>query len=206
MAFTRKMLKAMGIEDEKIDQIIEAHTDTVSGLKGSLDDLKEKADGYDKVKKDLEKAQADLEAAKKDGWKEKYDQLKTEYDNYKSKQDEKETRAAKESAVRAYLESKGIKGQNLSIAMRGLTVEIDAAELDDDKLKDTKAFDNLIAGEFAALVGTEIRTGANTSNPPTNNTSGAKLTKEEIYKKDDKGRYVLSASERQKALVENQIT
>ena len=39
MSLTRKMLKAMGIEDEKIDQIIEAHTETV-------DALKEQRDGY----------------------------------------------------------------------------------------------------------------------------------------------------------------
>jgi hypothetical protein len=33
MALTRKMLKAMGIEEEKIEQIIEAHAETVDGLK-----------------------------------------------------------------------------------------------------------------------------------------------------------------------------
>ena len=31
------------------------------------------------------------------------------------------------------------------------------------------------------------------------------MTKADIYKKDDNGRYVMSASERQKALMENQI-
>ena len=30
MALTRKMLKAMGIEDDKIDQIIEAHSETMA--------------------------------------------------------------------------------------------------------------------------------------------------------------------------------
>ena len=33
MALTRKMLKAMGIEEEKIDEIIDAHTETVNALK-----------------------------------------------------------------------------------------------------------------------------------------------------------------------------
>ena len=204
MALTRKMLKAMGIEDEKIDQIIEAHTETVSGLKESLEEAKEKADSYDKMQKDLEKAQADLEAVKKDGWKEKHDKLKKEYDDYKAEQANKETRAAKEAAVRAYLESKGIKGTNLTIAMRGLTAEVEAAELDGDKLKDTKALDDLISGEFAGLVGKETKTGAGTSNPPTNTGSGT-MTKADIYKRDEKGRYVLSAAERQKALVDNKL-
>ena len=50
---------------------------------------------------------------------------------------------------------------------------------------------------------TEKGTG-NPANPPANN--GKTMTKADIYKKDDKGRYVMSAAERQKALMENQIT
>lgn len=37
MALTRKMLKAMGIEDEKIDQIIDEHAESVNALKAKLD-------------------------------------------------------------------------------------------------------------------------------------------------------------------------
>lgn len=33
MALTRKMLRAMGIKDEKADEIIEAHSETVDALK-----------------------------------------------------------------------------------------------------------------------------------------------------------------------------
>ena len=33
MALTRKLLKGMGLTDEQVDTIIEAHTDTVDGLK-----------------------------------------------------------------------------------------------------------------------------------------------------------------------------
>lgn len=32
MALTRKLLKGMGLTDEQVDTIIEAHTDTVDGL------------------------------------------------------------------------------------------------------------------------------------------------------------------------------
>ena len=37
LALTRKMLKAMGIEDEKIDQIIDEHAESVNALKAKLD-------------------------------------------------------------------------------------------------------------------------------------------------------------------------
>ena len=33
MALSRRMLSAMGLEADKIEQIIEAHTETVTGLK-----------------------------------------------------------------------------------------------------------------------------------------------------------------------------
>ncbi|MEE8717538.1 MAG: hypothetical protein SOI24_10925 [Coriobacteriales bacterium] len=38
MALTRKMLRAMGIEDEKADEIIEAHAETVDALKQRIAD------------------------------------------------------------------------------------------------------------------------------------------------------------------------
>ena len=36
MALTRKLLKGMGLTDEQVDTIIEAHTDTVDGLKADV--------------------------------------------------------------------------------------------------------------------------------------------------------------------------
>ena len=39
MALTRKQLAAMGIDAEKIDEIITSHTETVSGLKDKITQL-----------------------------------------------------------------------------------------------------------------------------------------------------------------------
>ena len=204
MALTRKFLKAMGIEDEKIDQIIEAHTETVSSLKDQLDGQKADADKLADLQKQLDKANADLEAVKKDGWKDKHDALKKEFEDYKAGVTAKETRAAKEAAARAYYESKGITGKALDIAMRGSGTEIDALELGEDgKIKDAAALEALVKGDFSGLVSTTTTSGANTAHPPAN--TGGGMTKADIYKKDDKGRYLMSASERQKALMENQI-
>ena len=36
MSLTRKLLRSMGIEDEKVDQIIEAHTEVTDALKKEL--------------------------------------------------------------------------------------------------------------------------------------------------------------------------
>lgn len=205
MALTRKFLKAMGIEDEKIDQIIEAHTDTVNGLKDSLDKAQADAKALPAVQKELDDARKALTTAKDDGWKDKHDTLKKEFEDYKKGVTAKEAKAAKEAAARAYFESKGITGKALDIAMRGSGAETEALELGEDgKIKDAAALEALVKGDFAGLVGQTSTKGADTATPPAN-TGGGTLTKADIYKKDDKGRYLMSASERQKALMENQI-
>lgn len=174
MALTRKFLKAMGIEDEKIDQIIEAHSSTVDGLKDQIDTLKADAGSAEKAKtkladlqKQLDKANADLEATKNNGLQGKYDALKKEFEDYKAGVTAKESKAAKEAAARAYYESKGITGKALDIAMRGSGAEIEALELDGGKIKDAAALEALVKGDFSGLVSTTTTTGANTATPPT---------------------------------------
>ena len=85
----------------------------------------------------------------------------------------REARAAKEAAVRAYYEQKGIVGAALDIAMKGSSTEIDALELDGGKVKDYGAIDALIGGLFAGLVSTTTTIGANTPTPPVNTGGGS---------------------------------
>lgn len=175
MALTRKFLKAMGIEDEKIEQIIEAHTETMSGLKDSLEKAEAAAKDLPDVQKELDTVKADLEAVRKDGWKDKHDTLKKEFEDYKKGVTAKETKAAKEAAARAYYQEKGITGKALDIALRGSGAEIEALELGGDgKIKDSAALEALVKGDFAGLVSTTTTTGANTANPPTG--TGGKYT------------------------------
>ena len=56
MALTRRALKAMGIEDEKIDEIINMHTETVDGLKADVAKYKADAETLPGIQKQLEKA------------------------------------------------------------------------------------------------------------------------------------------------------
>lgn len=205
MALTRKMLKALDIEGDKADQIIEAHTDTVDGLKEQLATYKADAEKLPAVQKELDEAREALTTAKDDGWKDKHDKVKKEFDDYKAGITAKEAKAAKEAAARAYFESKNITGKALDIAMRGSGAEMEALDLGEDgKIKDPSALEALVKGDFAGLVSQTSTKGADTATPPVN-TGGGTLTKADIYKKDDKGRYLMSASERQKALMENQI-
>ena len=198
MALTRKSLKAMGLTDEQVDSIVEMHTETVDGLKEKLKTAEDKANKLDDVQKELD----GLKANGGDDYKAKYEAEKKAFADYKADQTAKETKAAKEKAVKAYFEGKNITGANLDIAMRGCRDEIGAIELDGDKIKDTAALDALVNGTFAGLVVTKTVQGAQTANPPANN-GGSKLTRAEIYAKDEHGRYKMSTAERQKALAEN---
>ena len=208
MAFSVKQVKAKlqeyGVPAENLDTAAEyfcsAHKTDLDAIKEQRDTYKSDAETLAKVQKELD----DLKASSGDNWKDKHDTLKKEFEDYKAGVTAKETKAAKEAAARAYYESKGITGKALDIALRGSGAEIEGLELGEDgKIKDTKALDALVAGDFSGLVGQTHTKGANTSTPPANNGGG--LTKADIYKKDDKGRYLMSASERQRALMENQI-
>lgn len=184
------MLKAMGIEEEKIDQIIEAHAETVDGLKADVNKYKGDAEKLPGVQKELNELKAADDGEKAKGWEKKYNDLLAE-----------NTRAAKEKAFRDILKDANLNEKGIEKAVK--YAAWDSMELDDKGgLKDAKEHIKSAKEEWSEYVETITKTGADTPNPPGNN-GGEKLTKADIYKKDDKGRYVMSASERQKALAEN---
>ena len=197
MALSRKLLKGMGLTDEQVDTIIEAHTDTVDGLKADVSKYKTDAEKLSDVQKELD----ELKAKGDDGWKEKYDNLKGEFDKYKTDVQEKETHNKKVEAYKAILKDANLSEKGIEKAIK--YAEWDKIELDaDGKLKGANDHIKAVRDEWAEYVTTTTTTGAKTSTPPANN-GGAKLTKAEIYAKDEHGRYKLSTAERQKALAEN---
>ena len=165
MALTRKSLKAMGLTDEQVDSIIEMHTDTVDGLKEQVNTYKADAEKLPNVQKELD----DLKAMGDGGYKDKYEKEHKAFEDYKADVTAKESKAAKEKAVRAYFESKNITGSNLDLAMRGCGEEMAALVMDGDKIKDTTSLDALIDGAYKSLVYTEHTQGANPATPPANN-------------------------------------
>lgn len=186
----RRILGDAHTEDIE-NQLIALHLGVVDPLKDQIAQYNADADKMQDVQKELD----DLKAKGDDGWKEKHDNVKKEFDDYKKEQTDKETREAKTKAAKAYFEGKGIEGSNLNLALRSCGNEIDALELDGDKIKDTAALDNLVSGDLAGLVnkaGTSFRIdmgGKLTS-------AGKKITKEEILSIKD-------GSARRKAMMEN---
>lgn len=197
MALTRKLLKGMGLTDEQVDTIIEAHGDTVDGLKEDIQRYKADAEKLPGVQKELD----DLKKDNGDDFKARYEKERQDFQAYKDGIAKKEAAAAKEKAARAYFESKGIPAKSMGLVIRGAKGEIESLELDGEKIKDASALDSLLDGDYKGLIGRAKKTGTETETPP--DASGGTKSRAEIYKKDDKGRYILSAAERQKALAES---
>lgn len=179
MALTVKMLKGLGLTDEQRGAVLEEHARTVDEIKVERDRLKKDAEKLITVQKELD----DLKAADDGGWEEKAKGWEKKYTDLVAENKSKETRAAKEAAVKAYYEGKGITGDNLTIAMMGSGEAIEKLELDGDKIKDAAALDALVGGAFAKLVSTTTTEGLKTQTPPKN--GGGKMTREEIVKIQD---------------------
>ena len=181
MAFTRKFLSAMGIEAEKVDEIINAHIEVVDGLKEERDNFKKDAEKLADVEKKLTKAEEKL-AKNGEGEtvsKEDYDKLKKEYDDYKADITAKNTRTEKENAFRELLKSAGVSEKRLNAIIK--VSDIDGLELDKDgKIKDAEKHAENVKSEWADFIETISTKGAITANPPANNGKGTAKTKEEI--------------------------
>lgn len=169
MALTRKLLSTMGIEDDKIDEIIKAHRETVDALKEERDSFRDNAEALPDVQKKLDEAEkkiSDMEAdAGKDKWKTQYDALKKEYDEYKSGISAKEAKQRKSDAYRELLKEAGVSEKRIPSVLR--VTDLDKVEVDGDgKIKDADKLKESIVSEWSDFIGKEQKEGANTVTPP----------------------------------------
>lgn len=161
MALTRKFLKALGIEDEKIDQIIEAHTDTVDGLK----QYKEDAEKLPEIQSQLDEAKKKLKKFEDDGFEKKYNDLQTEFNNYKDTEEKAKTAEKKKSAYREILKKAGVSEKRFDAILR--ITDLDKIELDDKgEIKDGKTVEDSVKKEWQEFIVKSGVKGAETATPP----------------------------------------
>ena len=193
MGFSRKMLKAMNIEEDKIEQIIDAHSETVDALKADRDTYKEDAAKLAAVQKELDA----LKVKGDDGYKAKYEAEKAAHDALKADIAAKETKKAKTDAYRELLKGANIDEKRIATILRAESPTIDKIELDaDGKIKNAEQYTESIKSDWADFVVTQSAKGTNTATPPANGGTATTKTKEDILKIKDAG-------ERQKAIAEN---
>lgn len=168
MSLTRKMLKAMGIEDEKIDQIIDAHTETVDALKKERDDAKENADKLPGLQKELDDLKKDV--ADND-WKGKYDKEHMEFERYKTDIATKENDAKIKAAYKSLLLECKVGEKHVDSILR--VTDFSAMKLGEDgKLEKADDLKKTIGTEWGGFVTTDSVKKSDVSNPPDSKGAG----------------------------------
>lgn len=186
MALTRSMLKGMGLTDEQIGAIIDAHTETVDGLKADRDKYKTEAEEAGKKLKDFESAE---------DWQEKYAKEHEAYENYKKDIAEKEKMSGLKAAYRKLLLSQNVGENHIDSILR--VTDFSKMKIGEDgKLEDEAKLIESIKADWSGFIATTQTKGATVSTPPANNPSGTGKTKEEILAIKD-------TAERQKEILAN---
>lgn len=162
MALTRDFLTALGIEKEKHQAIIDAHTETTEALKADRDRYKAEADKLPKAMEDLKKAQA---AAKDSG---EYDKLKKEFEDYKADVANRETLANKKAALEKLCKAKdGAYLTDTGVAKALKYSDYSTIELDEKgEIKNAKELAKSLREEWKEHAMTEAKKGANPADPP----------------------------------------
>ena len=198
MALTKKMLQAMNIEEAQIEQIFEAHGETVSGLTKTRDDLQaelkkaqEELERLRKVEKDLVKANAKIEDLQ--GADKKLTELQEEFDNYKSSIKTENIMRSKESAFTKLLADAGVSEKRFKSIVK--VTDLKEFELDEDGgFVNSDSLLEDIKKEWADFIVEKSKQGAKVATPP-KSTGGSFMTKEDIMK-------ITDTQKRQKAWAE----
>lgn len=174
MALTRSFLKAMGLNDEQVNSVIEAHTDTIDALKKERDDWKGKAETVETLTRERDEA---VEKLSKAGDVQK---VQKEFDDYKAGVEREKTNAKKSAALTAAFEQAGVKREAFRKAMlKGW--DMDKVELDDTgAIKDLSALTETVKKDYADFIATGEDKPLPPNNPPGG--GGQTFTKADIEK------------------------
>lgn len=192
MAFTFKTLKGLGLEEDKIDIIMEAHNEVVKSLKEDKDRYKGEAEEVETLREELKKANETIKALGDNDYQQKYEKEKEDFEAFKRDIQLKEEAAAKRSAYKALLKEAGVIDGKLDSVLK--VCDLENIELKDGKIEKADELLESIKTEWKDFIVQTSTTGANTSTPPGNESH--KMTKEEIMKIKD-------ATQRQKAIADN---
>jgi hypothetical protein len=202
--FTRAEIRKIigeNCTDEIENQLVALHLGVVDPLKDDVTRYKADAEKLPGVQKELD----DLKGKSDDGYKEKYESEHKAFEDYKTSVAAEKTTAAKEKALGALLQKIGVSDKRVQSVAKLAKADglLDKLELDEDgTVKDAAKLEKSLKDGYGEYITTTSTQGANTPNPPANS-GGAKLSMADIYKKDEKGHYVLDYESRLKAIEEN---
>ena len=166
MSLTRKFLAALGIEAEKVDEIITAHQETLADVKAERDKYKEDADKLPEVQKELDSLKAAQGADTQ--YKEKYEKEHKDFEDYKAGVEAKELKAKKNAAIKNLFKDAGMAEKYLDAVLK--IYDIDSVELDKDgNIKDADTRKATVKEQYPEFIQTQSEKGADVNKPPKGN-------------------------------------
>lgn len=191
MALTRKMLKAMGIEDEKVDQIIEEHVESIDGLKAERDRYKAGAEEAEGLRKQLEEAKAAGEGSGE--YEEKYKAAVKNLEDYKAKVEGEKAAAEKRSLYRELLKSAGVDPKRIDTVLK--VSDLENVTVKDGAIEGADKLTEGIKADWADFIATTSTRGAKVSHPPIAGGGKGAVTAEEFRKMSLRERNALHESD-----------
>lgn len=162
MALSRALLKGMSLTDEQVQAIIDAHRETVDGLKDEINKYKEDAEKLPGVQKELDDLKKDTSSG---DWQKKYEDEHKAFEDFKKDIETKESVAKVKEAYKKLLKEENINEKHLDAVMRvtdfsGLKLKNDGTLEKADDLKES------IKKEWADFVVKTSEKGSGVETPP----------------------------------------
>lgn len=157
----------MGIEDDKIDQIIDAHAETVNALKDERDELKDAADRLKKAEAELE----ELKAKPADGYKEKFEKEHADFEAFKADTAKATADREKKSLYRKLLTDAGVDPKRMDAVMR--VADLSDIVVEDGAIKDADEVTEKVKGEWSDFIPATNTKPAKVDTPPAGGGDGA---------------------------------
>ena len=172
MALTRSMLKSMSLTEEQVNPIIEAHTETVTGLKTKINELETAIEPLKEVAKERDNLKEQLAKAGDS------DKVRAEFEAYKQQVENEKREAAESADVLAICKDAGITRDSF---LRAVGREFDRSKIqrgDDGAISNRDALVEYVRKDFADFGSTTVERGTPLMSPPAGGYKG--MTKEQI--------------------------
>lgn len=187
MALTRKFLSAMGIEQDKIEEIIQAHVETINALKDERNEALEKVKSFDEISTKYN------DLVSKD-FENKFINTQKELEEIKDNIQKEKTSIAKQKAYTKLLKEENIADKYIDSILK--VTDFNNIALDENNnLNDIESLRSNVTENFQDFIESKKITGAKVAHPVTTGNPTA-TTKEEIMKIKD-------GEARRKAIAEN---
>lgn len=185
MALTRKFLKALGIEEDKVEEIIAAHGETVTALKDQIEEAGKGAETLTAVTKERDRLQADI--AKMQEASGDAEKVRAEFDAYRQKVEAERATAGKAALLTDALRAAGVQRESaLKLLLRA--ADMDALTIADGKLTNADVAVAALRGEYGDLFGEEREQGVPRTQPPVGGGADLDALPDEDYYKAIRGR------------------